>query len=179
VGRLFREFAVTLSAAIGVSLLVSLTTTPMMCAQILRASREEQHNWLYRLSEGGFNLMLRVYRRCLTVVLRHQFATLLVTIGTAGLSVYLYGHVPSGFFPQQDTGRVGGFVQADQDISFEAMQEKMDQYVTIIARDLNVQAVVAFAGGNTAKNQGRMFITLKPKSQERKNTAHQLIIEIR
>jgi multidrug efflux pump len=179
VGRLFREFAVTLSAAIGVSLLVSLSTTPMMCAQILKPTQEEKHGWLYRLSEGGFNWLLRTYRACLGFVLRHQFATLLITIATAGLSVYLYWQVPKGFFPQQDTGRVSGSVQADQDISFAAMQQKMRQYVSIVAQDPNVQAVVAFAGGNTAKNQGRMFITLKPRGRERKITADRFIGEMR
>jgi multidrug efflux pump len=179
VGRLFREFAVTLSAAIGVSLLVSLSTTPMMCAQILKAKEEENHGRLYRLSESGFNWLLRTYRVCLSWVLRHQFATLLITIATAGLSVYLYWQVPKGFFPQQDTGRVVGSVQADQDISFAAMQEKMQQYVSIIAKDQNVQTVVAFAGGNTAKNQGRMFITLKPRGKERKITADRFIGEMR
>jgi multidrug efflux pump len=179
VGRLFREFAVTLSAAIVVSLLVSLSTTPMMCAQILKSQQEESHGRLYRLSEGGFSWLLRIYRASLSWVLKHQFATLLMTIATAGLSVYLYWQVPKGFFPQQDTGRVSGSVQADQDISFAAMQQKMQQYVSIIAKDENVQAVVAFAGGNTAKNQGRMFITLKPKGKERKITADRFIGEMR
>jgi multidrug efflux pump len=179
VGRLFREFAVTLSAAIGVSLLVSLTTTPMMCAQILKFNPREGHGRLYRFSEACFDWMLRTYRTALRFVLRHQFATLLVTIGTAALSVYLYWQVPKGFFPQQDTGRVVGSVQADQDISFAAMREKMDQFVSIIAQDKNVQTVVAFAGGNTAKNQGRMFITLKNKGRDRKITADQFIGEMR
>jgi len=179
VGRLFREFAVTLSVAIAVSLLVSLTTTPMMCAQILRAKNGEKHGRLYRFSEACFEWMLRTYRACLGFVLRHQFATLLITIGTAGLSVYLYWQVPKGFFPQQDTGRVVGSVQADQDISFAAMREKMNQYVGIIAQDKNVLTVVAFAGGNTAKNQGRMFITLKNRGRDRKITADQFIGEMR
>lgn len=179
VGRLFREFAVTLSAAIGVSLLVSLTTTPMMCAQILKVNPSEKHGRLYRSSEAGFDWILRTYRAALHFVLRHQFATLIVTIGTAALSVYLYWQVPKGFFPQQDTGRVVGSVQADQDISFAAMRDKMDQYVSIIAQDKNVLTVVAFAGGNTAKNQGRMFITLKNKGRDRKITADQFIGEMR
>jgi len=179
VGRLFREFAVTLSAAIVVSLLVSLSTTPMMCAQILRAKKEEKHGWLYRISEGGFDWLLRTYRVCLSWVLRHQLFTFGVTMATAAISCYLYVQVPKGFFPQQDTGRVSGSVQADQDISFAAMQQKMQQYVSIVAKDQNVQAVVAFAGGNTAKNQGRMFITLKPKGKERKITADRFIAEMR
>jgi len=179
VGRLFREFAVTLSVTIAVSLLVSLTTTPMMCAQILQPLHEQKHGRLYRASQRGFDWMLKTYRVSLTWVLRHQFATLCITVLTAGLSVYLYWQVPKGFFPQQDTGRVVGSVQADQDISFEAMRQKMQQFVGIVMKDPNVQTVVGFAGGNTAKNQGRMFITLKPRGSERKLTADQVIGEMR
>jgi multidrug efflux pump len=179
VGRLFREFAVTLSVAIGVSLLVSLSTTPMMCAQILKPLHEVKHGRAYRASQAFFDWMLRTYRVSLGWVLRHQTVTLLVTIATAGLTIYLYAAVPKGFFPQQDTGRVVGSVQADQDISFAAMQEKMQQFVNIVMRDQNVQTVVAFAGGNTAKNQGRMFITLKPRGKERKITADRVIGEMR
>jgi multidrug efflux pump len=179
VGRLFREFAVTLSAAIGVSLLVSLTTTPMMCAQILKSVEEEKHGRLYRLSQGIFDGMLKLYRVMLGWVLRHQPLTLGVTIATACLTVYLYIQVPKGFFPQQDTGRLTGSVQADQDISFAAMRQKMQQFVSIVMKDPNVQTIVGFAGGNTAKNQGRMFITLKPRGQERKITADRVIGEMR
>ncbi len=179
VGRLFREFAVTLSAAISVSLLVSLTTTPMMCAQILKSEEEENHGSLYRLSQGIFDGMLKLYRVILGWVLRHQPLTLAVTIATACLTVYLYIQVPKGFFPQQDTGRLTGSVQADQDISFAAMRQKMQQFVSIVMKDPNVQTIVGFAGGNTAKNQGRMFITLKPRGQERKMTADQVIGEMR
>jgi multidrug efflux pump len=179
VGRLFREFAVTLSVAIGVSLLVSLTTTPMMCAQILKTTTEEKHGLFYRCSEALFEWTLKVYRKSLGWVLRHQPLTLAVTIATAALTVYLYTAVPKGFFPQQDTGRVVGSVQADQDISFAAMKEKMQQFVAIVMKDPNVQTIVGFAGGNTAKNQGRMFITLKPRGKERKITADQVIGEMR
>jgi len=179
VGRLFREFAVVLSAAIGVSLLVSLSTTPMMCAQILHRPEEDKHGRIYRFSQRVFEGVLNIYRKCLIVVLRHQFATLLVTIGTAALTVYLYAQVPKGFFPQQDTGRVMGTVQADQDISFAAMKEKMEQYVHIVMHDKNVHTIVGFAGGNTAKNQGRMFITLNPKGKERQVTADRFIGEMR
>ena len=179
VGRLFREFAVVLSSAIGVSLLISLSTTPMMCAQILHRPEEDTHGHFYRFSEAVFNGVLNIYRRALTVVLRHQFATLLVTLGTAALSIYLYTAVPMGFFPQQDTGRVMGSVQADQDTSFAAMKEKMEQYVRIVMRDPNVQTIVGFAGGNTAKNQGRFFITLNPKGPQRSITADRFIGEMR
>jgi multidrug efflux pump subunit AcrB len=168
-----------LSAAIGISLLVSLTTTPMMCAQILRASGEEKHGHLFRASQAIFDGALKIYRGGLTWVLRHQPLTLLVTIATAGLTVYLYTVVPTGFFPQQDTGRLMGSVQADQDISFAAMRDKMQQFVSIVMQDKNVQTIVGFAGGNTAKNQGRMFITLKPWGAQRKLTADQVIGELR
>jgi multidrug efflux pump len=179
VGRLFREFAVTLSAAIGVSLLVSLSTTPMMCSQILKPLQEEKHGHVYRFFEWLFDSALKIYRRSLRFVLRHQFATLCVTILTAALSVALYARIPKGFFPQQDTGRVMGSVQADQDISFAAMKQKMDQFVRIIMHDPNVQAIVGFAGGNTAKNQARMFMTLKPRGKDRKLTADEVIREMR
>jgi hydrophobe/amphiphile efflux-1 (HAE1) family protein len=179
VGRLFREFAVVLSVAIGVSLLVSLTTTPTMCAKFLRASApNEKHGPIYRFSEWAFNSALAAYRRSLDWVLRHRPLTLGITVATACLSVYLYVLVPKGFFPQQDTGRVMGSVQAAQDISFQAMREKMKQFVNIVMQDPAVNTVVAFAGGNTAYNNGRMFITLKPIS-ERKVTADQVIGRLR
>jgi multidrug efflux pump len=179
VGRLFREFAVTLSAAIGVSLLISLSTTPMMCAQILKRPEEEKHGRTYRLSQAIFDGTLRLYRGPLEWVLAHQPLTLTITIATACLTVYLYARVPKGFFPQQDTSRVMGMVQADQDISFTAMKPKMEQFVRIVIGDSNVQTIVGFAGGNTAKNQGRMFITLKPKGPQRRITADQFIGEMR
>ncbi|HEX6504875.1 MAG TPA: multidrug efflux RND transporter permease subunit [Terriglobales bacterium] len=179
VGRLFREFAVTLSIAIGVSLLVSLTTTPTLCAKFLRPqSQEEKHGRFYRLSEWAFNSLLSGYRHSLAWVLRHQPLTLLITIGTACLSVYLYVIVPKGFFPQQDTGRIMGSVQASQDISFQAMKGKMSQFVNLVIQDPAVQTIVGFAGGNTAYNNGRMFITLKPL-QQRKLAADQVIAQLR
>jgi len=138
VGRLFREFAVTLSAAIGVSLLVSLTTTPMMCAKLLRPLNSEKHGRVYRLSEAAFDRLLKGYGGALRWVLRHQFLILLVTIATACLSVYLYVLVPKGFFPQQDTGRLFGSIQAEQDISFQAIRQKMNDYVSIIMQDTAV-----------------------------------------
>src|SRR6266481_1096336 len=178
VGRLFREFAVVLSVAIGVSLLISLTTTPMMCAKFLRSADREKHGRIYRFSEKFFDTVLSLYSRSLKVVLRHQPLTLLITIATAALSFYLYIIVPKGFFPQQDTGRIQGSVQAAQDISFAAMKEKMTQFVTLIVKDPAVETVVGFAGGNTSANQGRMFITLKPLS-ERKVSADQVIGRLR
>src|ERR1017187_4120384 len=174
VGRLFREFAVVLSVAIGMSLLLSLTMTPMMCAKFLRTAGEKKHGHIYRASEWAFDRMLGGYRRGLDWVLRHQPLTLGVTIATACLSVYLYILVPKGFFPQQDTGRIGGSVQAAQDISFTAMKGKMNQFVNIVMKDPAVATIVGFAGGNTTYNTGRMFITLKPLA-ERKITADQVI----
>ena len=178
VGRLFREFAVVLSVAIGVSLLISLTMTPMMCAKFLRPAGEKKHGHIYRFSEWAFERMLGSYRHGLDWVLRHQPLTLAVTIATACLSVYLYILVPKGFFPQQDTGRVMGSVQAAQDISFTAMKGKMTQFVNIVMKDPAVSTVVGFAGGNTTYNTGRMFIMLKPLS-ERKISADQVIGRLR
>ena len=165
VGRLFREFAITLSIAIGISLLVSLTTTPTMCAKFLRPARDNRHNRFYRASEAVFDWMLRSYRRALGGALKHSFAMLCLTIAVACLSVFLYIKVPKGFFPQQDTGRIGGSVQAAQDISFQAMRRKMQRYVQIVMTDPAVNSVVGFAGGNTVSNQGRFFIMLKPLEQ--------------
>jgi multidrug efflux pump len=168
-----------LSVAIGVSLLVSLTTTPMMCAQILKPVNEEKHGRFFRASQAVFDWTLKIYRVALQWVLRHQLPTLIVTLGTMLLTIYLYTQVQTGIFPQQDTGRVMGSVQADQDISFPAMRQKMEQFVNIVMHDPNVQTIVGFAGGNTARNQGRMFITLKPKGKQRKITADQVIGELR
>src|ERR1700723_2332121 len=165
VGRLFREFAVTLSIAIGVSLVVSLTTTPTMCAKFLRPPQDERRNFFYRGSEWVFDKLLAAYRHSRTVVLDHQPVTLVVTILVACLSVYLYVKVPKGFFPQQDTGRIMGAVMAAQDISFQSMSDKMQRYVDIVMKDPAVDTVVGFAGGNTALNQGRFFMMLKPLEQ--------------
>jgi len=166
VGRLFREFAVTLSLAIGVSLLVSLTTTPTMCAKFLRPpNKDEKHNAVYRGSEWFFDKTLATYRHALGWVLDHQPVTLVVTILVACLSVYLYFIVPTGFFPQQDTGRLMGAVQAAEDTSFQSMSDKMQRFVAIVIRDPAVDTVVGFAGGNGAANQGRFFIMLKPLAE--------------
>jgi multidrug efflux pump len=178
VGRLFREFAVVLSIAICVSLAISLTLTPMMCAKFLRRQNERKHGRFYRASEWSFDRLLGGYKRGLDFVLRHQPLTLLVTIATACLSVYLYMLVPKGFFPQQDTGRISGSVQAAQDISFSAMKGKMTQFMNIVIKDPAVATSVGFAGGNTTYNTGRMFITLKPLA-ERKITADQVIGRLR
>jgi multidrug efflux pump len=173
VGRLFREFAVTLSIAIAVSLLVSLTTTPTMCAKFLRPPAENAgHNFLYRGSEWVFDKMLLAYQHALKWVLRYQLATFIATFLVACLSGYLYYIVPKGFFPQQDTGRLQGSVQAAQDISFQAMRGKMERYVEIVMKDPSVNTIVGFAGGNTVSNQGRFFIMLKPLAERGQCSTH-------
>jgi multidrug efflux pump len=165
VGRLFREFAVTLSIAIAVSLLVSLTTTPTMCAKFLRPPKDEKRNFFYHASEWFFDRLLASYTQALKWVLAHQLPTFILTILVALLSGYLYYIVPKGFFPQQDTGRIMGGVMAAQDISFQSMSDKMQRYVDIVMKDPAVDSVVGFAGGNTAQNQGRFFMMLKPLGQ--------------
>jgi multidrug efflux pump len=173
VGRLFREFAVVLSVAIGVSLFVSLTATPMMCARFLR-HESGKHNRIYRLSESVFNRLHRTYDFSLRWVLRHQFLILLVTIGTVCLNGYLFYRTPKGFFPQQDTGRLNGTILGDQDLSFAAMSKKMRTFTDIVAQDPAVDTVTAFAGSGTA----RMFAQLKPLN-ERKLSADQVIARLR
>jgi multidrug efflux pump len=173
VGRLFREFAVVLSTAIGVSLLVSLTTTPMMCAHLLKTKRPgERHNWVYQLSEKVFNWNLAGYSKSLTWVLRHQRLTLAVAIGTVGLSIYLFITIPKGFFPQQDVGRLQGMVIADQSISFQSMSKKMEQIIGIVLTDPDVDGATTFYGGQGTTNNGRMFITLRPLGQRKTDIDH-------
>jgi multidrug efflux pump len=177
VGRLFREFAVVLSVAIGVSLFVSLTTTPMMCARFLKHDTG-QHGRAYRMSESAFNRLLRTYDVGLRWVLRHQFFILLVTIGTVCLNVYLFWVTPKGFFPQQDTGRITGLIQGDQDLSFAAMSQKMRAFTDIVAKDPAVDSVTSFTGGGSGGSTARMFAQLKPLN-ERKLSADQVIARIR
>ncbi len=162
VGRIFREFAVTLSTAVGISLLVSLTTTPAMCAKLLKAQRGRQHGRLYRASEAAFNSLYQGYADSLRWVLRHQLFTLGIALGTVSLAVYLYVIVPKGFFPQQDTGRLQANVVASEDISFQSMNEKMDEFVAILNTDPAVDIVSGFAGGGGAVNTASITITLKP-----------------
>jgi multidrug efflux pump len=180
VGRLFREFAITLSVAILVSLVVSLTTTPMMCSRLLKAQRPEDHGRLYRASERMFAWILRFYERSLTWVLRHPALTLLVLLITIGVNAYLLVVVPKGFFPQQDTGRLAGGIQGAQDSSFTAMKQRMTRFVDIVKADPAVANVVAFtgSGGGTTTNTGRMFIALKPL-EERKVSADGVIGRLR
>src|SRR5881394_3079438 len=177
VGRLFREFAVVLSVAIGVSLLISLTTTPMMCARFLR-HETGRHNRLYRFSENAFNRLLRTYDVSLRWVLRHQFLILLLTLGTIVVNGYLFYKTPSSFFPQQDTGRFTGMIQGDQDLSFSAMSQKMRQFTEIVLQDPAVDTVTSFTGGGSGGSTARMFGQLKPLS-ERKISVDQVIARIR
>src|SRR5258706_2066046 len=176
VGRLFREFAVVLSVAILISLLVSLTTTPMMCALLLRKKSERKPGRLARWSEQAFNDVLHGYEVTLGFALRHMPLTLLILALTIGLNFYLYYAVPKGFFPQQDTGRLIGNIQADQGISFQAMREKLAEFIEIVRQDPAVENVVGFSGGGGfgGRNTGSMFVTLKPLS-ERKLSADRVV----
>jgi multidrug efflux pump len=161
IGRLFREFAVTLSVAIGISLAVSLTTTPMMCSLLLRPAGERKPGRLSRWSESAFERMRGGYARSLAFVLRYPLPMLLVLITTIGVNIWLYTVVPKGFFPQQDTGRLFGFVRADQSISFQAMRDKLSNIVAIVQADPAVESVTAFTGGGQ-RNRARLFVALKP-----------------
>ncbi len=178
VGRLFREFAVTLSVAIIVSLVVSLTTTPMMCAYLLRKPKEEhEQSRFFRWSERGFQSLADTYARTLRVALRHRYITLLILAGTVALNFWLYTQLPFGFFPQQDTGRLNGGIQADQSISFQLMRQKLQQMIEIVSADPDVESVVGFTGGGQV-NSGNAFVSLKPLS-ERKLTSDQVIGRLR
>jgi len=169
VGRLFREFAVTLSIAIGVSMIVSLTATPMMCARFLKHDRKEKHGELYKKSERFFEWMLDTYARALQKVLRHPAITLTVLLITISVNVALFTVIPKGFFPQQDTGRLTGSIQAQQNISFQLMRQKLNDLVKIVMADPAVSNMVAFTGGSGGTNTGRMFISLKDKAQRKAN----------
>lgn len=167
VGLLFREFAVTVSVALVLSLVISRTLTPMMCAYLLKPESRE-HGRLYRWSERGFDLLLKAYEAGLKVVLRHRFITLMVMIGTIVVTGYLYVIIPKGFFPQQDTGLILGQSEAAQDISFQAMAERQQAMLDAVVRDPAVASVgsaVGAGGGTYTVNDGRVFIQLKPADQ--------------
>ena len=180
VGRLFREFAVTLSVAILVSMVISLTATPMMCAHLLKA--RESHGRLYQVSERGFNWIVRLYGKTLSGVLRYPAVTLTILLATIALNVFLFVRVSKGFFPQQDNGRMMGAIQADQDTSFQAMNGILTRMIKIIVTDPAVDTVEGFTGGGGpgggGSNTARMFISLKPIA-ERKVTADQIIARMR
>jgi multidrug efflux pump len=178
VGRLFREFAVTLSAAVMISLVISLTTTPMMCAWLLRAeNKDKKPGRLARWSEGGFARVLRVYEHALDWALASKVLVMIILLFTVGLNVYLFTNAPKGFFPQQDSGQMNGGIRADQSISSQAMQKKIYQLVEIIRKDPAVETVVAFTGGGRAGG-GFMFVNLKPV-RERDVAAQAVIARLR
>jgi hydrophobe/amphiphile efflux-1 (HAE1) family protein len=180
VGLLFREFAITVSVSLVLSLLISLTLTPMMCSRLLKPETQ-QHGRLYRLFERGFDGLLALYGRGLDIVLRHQFITLMVMLGTIVLTGYLYVIIPKGFFPQQDTGMITGITEASQDISFPAMAERQQAVANIVLQDPAVASTGSYIGpgGPTATlNNGRMFIALKPKG-ERDASADEVINRLR
>jgi multidrug efflux pump len=181
VGRLFREFAVTLSVAIMVSLVVSLTTTPMLSAKFLQAHNKRRHGWFYRLGERALKRMAAEYERGLRWVLQHQGLVLTITVLTFVLNVYLYILVPKGFFPEQDTGRIGGQVQGQQDVSFPEMKKKVLALAAIVGQDPAVQDVTAFAGGRGNTNAGFMFMSLKPDAERQKkgDTAQVIVNRLR
>ncbi len=182
VGRLFREFAVTLSAAIAVSMVVSLTTTPMLCAKFLRAHNDSERSWFYRTGEKHLAHLLAGYDRALRWVLRHQSLMLVVTVGTFALNVYLFILVPKGFFPQQDISRIAGQVRGQQDVSFAAMQRKMEELSAIVQKDPAIENLLAFVGGSgpggSSSNTASMFIQLKPLS-ERNISVDEVIARLR
>ena len=176
VGRMFREFAITLSAAVAISMVVSLTTTPMMCARLLRSREKgEKHNRFYRASERAFQELYEAYASSLRWVLEHQPLVLGVALGTVCLAVYLYIAVPKGFFPPQDTGRLNGNAIGPEDISFQSMHQKLLQYVAIVQKDPAVDIVAGFIG---RPNMANLNITLKPLS-ERKVSADQVVNRLR
>lgn len=178
VGRLFREFAVTVTMAIVVSVLVSLTLTPMLCSRYLKNHDGEKHGRLYNLFERGFDAMLRGYQRGLHLVLRHQFATLCVFLATMAATVALFIVIPKGFFPQQDTGYIFGFAESGQDSSFSLMNGRMIQLADVIRKDPDV-ASFGFNGSQSTYNTGNFYIGLKPKEEGRVDSADQIIARLR
>jgi hydrophobic/amphiphilic exporter-1 (mainly G- bacteria), HAE1 family len=179
IGRLFREFAVTLAMTILVSMAVSLTLTPMMASRFLRAHGEIRHGKFYQWSERAFDRMLHAYERGLDRALRHSLTTLIIFFATVGLSVYLFMIIPKGFFPQQDNGFLTGVSEAAQDISFADMKRKQEELNEIVQADPAADSIAMFiGGGGTALNSGRMYITLKPHD-ERNASADQIIARLR
>src|SRR5467141_4150884 len=179
IGRLFREFAVTLAMTIFVSMIVSLTLTPMMASRFLRAHGEARHGRFYQWSERAFDAMLRAYERGLDLALRWKLTTLMIFFATLGLSVYLFVIIPKGFFPQQDNGLITATSEANQDISFADMKRRQEQLGKIVQADPDVASVaMAIGGSGRAGNNGNLFITLKPRD-ERKANAQQIISRLR
>ena len=185
VGRLFREFAVTLSIAILMSLIVSLSTTPMLSAKFLESHDKRKHGSIYRMGERGLAWLTEEYEHGLKWVLEHQGLVLTIWIATFALNIYLYVLVPKGFFPQQDTGRIGGHILGQQDISFDAMKPKVAELASIVQQDPGVENVMSFVGGGGpgggGSNQGNMFVSLKPDEERlsRGDTADAIIGRLR
>ncbi|NUU01438.1 efflux RND transporter permease subunit [Herbaspirillum robiniae] len=178
VGRLFREFAVTVTLTIGVSVIISLTLTPMLCSRFLKNEHGNQHGKLYQLFERGFDAMLAGYKRGLDVVMKHQFITLMTFIGTVALTVVLFIFIPKGFFPQQDNGVIVGFAESAQDTSSAAMHERLLKVADIVRQDPDVIGF-AMSAGSTTFNTGQFFIALKPKDQGRTTNADEIIARLR
>ena len=178
VGRLFREFAVTVTLTIGVSVIISLTLTPMLCSLFLKNEHATRHGKLYKLFEAGFDKMLAGYKRGLDFVLKHQFPTLLVFLATLAATVALFIIIPKGFFPQQDTGFIAGSAQSSQDSSFESMNRRMVAFADVVRQDPDVTGVGMF-GSSSQFNAGNFFIALKPKDQGRKASADEIITRLR
>ncbi|MBV9489059.1 MAG: efflux RND transporter permease subunit [Verrucomicrobia bacterium] len=181
IGRQFHEFSVTLSVAILISAVVSLTLTPMLCSRWMRPETEQtRRRCFYRVTERAFDGMLNFYRRTLRWVLRHSFLMLLVTAATIATTIWLYTVVPKGFFPQQDTGLLMGMTMAAQDISFEALSKKQNMIAEIVKRDPAVASLSSFvgSGGGSTGSSGRMFISLKPRNQ-RTDSASQVVARLR
>ena len=179
IGRLFREFAITLSTAILVSMVISLTTTPMMCSRVLRSEHSIKHGVMYNWSERVFNKILSGYRKSLNWVLDHPALILLVFLATLALNVFLIARIPTGFFPQQDNGVVGGGMQGPQDASFYSMRSTVQQAVAIIKADPAVDNVMAFTGGQGATNTGNTFIGLKPLDQRKGESSTDVVNRLR
>jgi hydrophobe/amphiphile efflux-1 (HAE1) family protein len=180
VGLLFREFAVTVSVALILSLVIALTLTPMMCSLLLKPEVKARHGWLSRLLEAGFDGLLGAYERGLRHVLRHRFVTLMVMFGTIGVTGYLYVVIPKGFFPQQDTGMIIAIAEAGQSISYQAMASEMETVIGTVLKDPAVASIGSQIGatGTTTLNDGRLFIALKPQG-ERTASADQIINRLR
>jgi multidrug efflux pump len=179
VGRSFREFAMTLTVAILISMVISLTTTPMMCSRLLTRRREgEVRGRFHRWTEAAYEGLLDLYRDTLAWALRHAFVMIIVLLCTVGLNIWLFTIIPKGFFPEEDTGRISGFIQADQSISFQRMSGKLRQYMGIVQKDPDVDDVVGFTGGGRGANTGFMFLSLKPLSK-RKSSSEQVIARLR
>ncbi len=178
VGRLFQEFAVILSAAVLISLVISLTTTPMLCALLLRPLKIKTRSHLYHFTEQHTNRLLTGYEHTLRWALRNSPLVMLLLLCTIGLNIYLYTIVPKGFFPIQDTGRLSGTIQADQSISSQAMQKKLADFVAIMHQDPEIETVIGFTGGQRSTNSGQLFATLKPL-EERQLSVDKLMTRLR